>query len=110
MSVSSGCERVCFVGRPWRGVDGRLNMPVCKGMLEAVLYHIMSRPGVPESCLLQYYQGVLQPVAVLELLRVGTKASQPSCVCWGGRSTQVSPLQLNLQCLLAIGRGVCYCP
>lgn len=65
----SGCERVCFVGRPWRGVDGHLNMPVCKGMLEAVLYHIMSRPGVPESCLLQYYQGVLQPVAVLELLR-----------------------------------------
>lgn len=65
----SGCERVCFVGRPWRGVDGRLNMPVCKGMMEAVLYHIMSRPGVPESCLLQYYQGVLQPVAVLELLR-----------------------------------------
>lgn len=65
----SGCDRVYFVGRPWRGVDGRLNMPVCKGMLEAVLYHIMSRPGVPESCLLQYYQGVLQPVAVLELLR-----------------------------------------
>ncbi|KAH0503001.1 General transcription factor 3C polypeptide 1 [Microtus ochrogaster] len=65
----SGCERVCFIGRPWRGVDGRLNMPVCKGMMEAVLYHIMSRPGVPESCLLQYYQGVLQPVAVLELLR-----------------------------------------
>ena len=60
---------MCFVGRPWRGVDGHLNMPVCKGMLEAVLYHIMSRPGVPESCLLQYYQGVLQPVAVLELLR-----------------------------------------
>uniref|UniRef100_A0A8C2LKT3 General transcription factor III C 1 n=1 Tax=Cricetulus griseus TaxID=10029 RepID=A0A8C2LKT3_CRIGR len=65
----SSCERVCFIGRPWRGVDGRLNMPVCKGMMEAVLYHIMSRPGVPESCLLQYYQGVLQPVAVLELLR-----------------------------------------
>lgn len=53
-------------------------MPVCKGMMEAVLYHIMSRPGVPESCLLQYYQGVLQPVAVLELLRVGPKTSQPS--------------------------------
>lgn len=48
--------------------------------MEAVLYHIMSRPGVPESCLLQYYQGVLQPVAVLELLRVGPKASQPTVV------------------------------
>lgn len=39
-------------------------------MMEAVLYHIMTRPGVPESCLLQHYQGVLQPVAVLELLQV----------------------------------------
>lgn len=89
--VSSGCERVCFVGRPWRGVDGHLNMPVCKGMLEAVLYHIMSRPGVPESCLLQYYQGVLQPVAVLELLRVGPRASQPSCVLgWGEHAPDVT--------------------
>lgn len=51
-------------------MDGHLNTPVCKGMMEAVLYHIMSRPGVPESCLLQHYQGVLQPVAVLELLQV----------------------------------------
>lgn len=38
--------------------------------MEAVLYHIMTRPGVPESCLLQHYQGVLQPIAVLELLQV----------------------------------------
>lgn len=38
--------------------------------MEALLYHIMSRPGIPESCLLQHYQGVLQPVAVLELLQV----------------------------------------
>ncbi|XP_008564836.1 PREDICTED: general transcription factor 3C polypeptide 1 [Galeopterus variegatus] len=63
------CESVRFVGRPWRVVDGQLNTPVCKGMMEAVLYHIMTRPGVPESCLLQHYQGVLQPVAVLELLQ-----------------------------------------
>ncbi|XP_037669883.1 general transcription factor 3C polypeptide 1 isoform X2 [Choloepus didactylus] len=63
------CESICFVGRPWRIVDGHLNTPVCKGMLEAVLYHIMTRPGVPESALLQHYQGVLQPVAVLELLQ-----------------------------------------
>lgn len=39
-------------------------------MMEAVLYHVMTRPGVPESCLLQHYQGVLQPIAVLELLQV----------------------------------------
>ncbi|XP_005405198.1 PREDICTED: general transcription factor 3C polypeptide 1 [Chinchilla lanigera] len=63
------CENVCFIGRPWRGVDGQLNMPVCKGMMEAMLFHVMSKPGVPESSLLQHYQGVLQPVAVLELLQ-----------------------------------------
>ncbi|XP_004450524.2 general transcription factor 3C polypeptide 1 [Dasypus novemcinctus] len=63
------CENVCFMGRPWRIVDGHLNTPVCKGMLEAVLYHIMTRPGIPESTLLQHYQGVLQPVAVFELLQ-----------------------------------------
>ncbi|XP_077616584.1 general transcription factor 3C polypeptide 1 isoform X1 [Crocuta crocuta] len=62
-------EGVSFVARPWRIVDGHLNVPVCKGMMEAVLYHIMTRPGVPESCLLRHYQGVLQPVAVLELLQ-----------------------------------------
>lgn len=64
------CENICFIGRPWRGVDGDLNTPVCKGMMEAMLYHVMSKPGISESSLLQHYQGVLQPVAVLELLQV----------------------------------------
>ncbi|XP_010151813.1 PREDICTED: general transcription factor 3C polypeptide 1, partial [Eurypyga helias] len=63
------CENVCFVGRPWRIVDGSLNKPVCKGMMEAVLYHVMTKPGVTEGALLQHYTGVLQPVAVLEILR-----------------------------------------
>ncbi|KAM9096260.1 general transcription factor 3C polypeptide 1 isoform X2 [Sarcophilus harrisii] len=63
------CENVCFIGRPWRIVDGHLNKPVCKGMMEAVLYHIMTKPGIPENTLLQHYQGVLQPIAVLEILQ-----------------------------------------
>ncbi|XP_054069149.1 general transcription factor 3C polypeptide 1 isoform X2 [Rissa tridactyla] len=63
------CENVCFIGRPWRIVDGNLNKPVCKGMMEAVLYHIMTKPGVTEGTLLQHYMGVLQPVAVLEILQ-----------------------------------------
>ena len=50
-------------------MDGRLNTPVCKGMMEAVLYQVMTRPGIPESWLLQHYPGVLQPLAVLELLQ-----------------------------------------
>ncbi|NXU57322.1 TF3C1 factor, partial [Turnix velox] len=63
------CENVCFIGRPWRIVDGNLNKPVCKGMMEAVLYHIMTKPGVTEAMLLQHYLGVLQPVAILEILQ-----------------------------------------
>lgn len=51
-------------------MDGNLNKPVCKGMMEAVLYHIMTKPGVTEGALLQHYAGVLQPVAVLEILQV----------------------------------------
>uniref|UniRef100_A0A8C3ISG2 Ral transcription factor IIIC subunit 1 n=1 Tax=Chrysemys picta bellii TaxID=8478 RepID=A0A8C3ISG2_CHRPI len=63
------CENVCFIGRPWRIVDGNLNKPVCKGMMEAVLYHIMTKPGITENTLLQHYVGVLQPVSVLEILQ-----------------------------------------
>uniref|UniRef100_A0A8C8RN07 General transcription factor IIIC subunit 1 n=1 Tax=Pelusios castaneus TaxID=367368 RepID=A0A8C8RN07_9SAUR len=63
------CENVCFIGRPWRIVDGNLNKPVCKGMMEAVLYHIMTKPGITEDTLLQHYLGVLQPVSVMEILQ-----------------------------------------
>ncbi|KFO63271.1 General transcription factor 3C polypeptide 1, partial [Corvus brachyrhynchos] len=63
------CENICFIGRPWRIVDGNLNKPVCKGMMEAVLYHVMTKPGVTQAGLLQHYSGVLQPVAVLEILQ-----------------------------------------
>lgn len=69
--------------------------------MEAVLYHIMSRPGVPESCLLQYYQGVLQPVAVLELLRVRPRPS-PAMV---GGYTQVSPPQLIFSAFWLLTEG-----
>ncbi|NXL50106.1 TF3C1 factor, partial [Podilymbus podiceps] len=69
VSKGMACENVCFIGRPWRIVDGNLNKPVCKGMMEAVLYHIMTKPGVTEGMLLQHYTGVLQPVAVLEILQ-----------------------------------------
>uniref|UniRef100_A0A8C9ERQ9 General transcription factor IIIC subunit 1 n=1 Tax=Pavo cristatus TaxID=9049 RepID=A0A8C9ERQ9_PAVCR len=66
---NKACENVCFIGRPWRIVDGNLNKPVCKGMMEAVLYHIMTKPGITEGMLLQHYTGTLQPVAVLEILQ-----------------------------------------
>ncbi|XP_077172352.1 general transcription factor 3C polypeptide 1 isoform X2 [Paroedura picta] len=58
-----------FVGRPWRIVDGSLNKPVCKGIMEGVLCHIMTKPGITELALRHHYLGVLQPVALLEILQ-----------------------------------------
>uniref|UniRef100_A0A8C2F3I2 General transcription factor IIIC subunit 1 n=1 Tax=Cyprinus carpio TaxID=7962 RepID=A0A8C2F3I2_CYPCA len=68
--LGSEVGSVWFVSRPWRVVDGSLNRPVCKGMLESLLLHIMSSPALLESQLLQHYSQVLQPVVVLELLQV----------------------------------------
>lgn len=51
-------------------VDGGLNRQVCKGMLEAVLYHIMYRPGLMQQTLVEHYKDVLQPMAVLDLVQV----------------------------------------
>lgn len=53
-------------------VDGSVNRPVCKGMLEAVLYNIMSRPGLTQQTLLETYKDVLQPMALLDLVQVNT--------------------------------------
>nr|XP_056722226.1 general transcription factor 3C polypeptide 1 [Euleptes europaea] len=58
-----------FVGRPWRIVDGSLNKPVCKGIMEGVLCHVMTKPGITESALCHHYLGVLQPMALLEILQ-----------------------------------------
>lgn len=62
-------ENLSFISRPWRMVDGKLNRQVCKGMLEAILYHIMSRPGLTQQTLVEHYKDVLQPMAVLDLVQ-----------------------------------------
>uniref|UniRef100_UPI0037E7C176 general transcription factor 3C polypeptide 1 n=1 Tax=Semicossyphus pulcher TaxID=241346 RepID=UPI0037E7C176 len=62
-------ENVSFISRPWRMVDGNLNRPVCKGMLEGILYNIMYRPGLTQKSLVEHYKDVLQPMAVLDLLQ-----------------------------------------
>ncbi|XP_041790222.1 general transcription factor 3C polypeptide 1 [Chelmon rostratus] len=62
-------ESLSFISRPWRMVDGGLNRQVCKGMLEAVLYHIMYRPGLMQQTLVEHYKDVLQPMAVLDLVQ-----------------------------------------
>lgn len=66
--VSPG-DNVSFIARPWRMVDGKLNRLMCKGMMEAILSHIMSAPGLTQEALLLHYRDVLQPRATLELLQ-----------------------------------------
>nr|XP_019958712.1 PREDICTED: general transcription factor 3C polypeptide 1 [Paralichthys olivaceus] len=67
--ISDVDENLSFISRPWRLVDGKLNRLVCKGMLEALLYQIMSRPGVTKQALVEHYTNVLQPMAVMDLLQ-----------------------------------------
>uniref|UniRef100_A0A3B5MPJ3 Uncharacterized protein n=1 Tax=Xiphophorus couchianus TaxID=32473 RepID=A0A3B5MPJ3_9TELE len=63
-------ENLSFISRPWRFIDGKVNRPVCKAILEAVLYHIMSQPGLTQQTLLEHYKDALQPVAVLDIVQV----------------------------------------
>lgn len=51
-------------------VDSSVNRPVCKGMLEGVLCHIMSRPGITQQTLMEHFEAVLQPMAMLDLVQV----------------------------------------
>ncbi|XP_070828041.1 general transcription factor 3C polypeptide 1 [Chaetodon trifascialis] len=62
-------ENLSFISRPWRMVDGGVNRQVCKGMLEAVLCHIMYRPGLTQKALVEHYKDVLQPMALLDLVQ-----------------------------------------
>lgn len=67
-------------------VDGSLNRPVCKGMLEGVLCSIMSRPGITHQTLLEHYKAVLQPMALLDLLEVKAQAPKLAFLwIWGLR-------------------------
>lgn len=78
-------------------VDGSLNRPVCKGMLEGVLCSIMSRPGVTHQALLEHFRAVLQPMALLDLLEV--KPPQPD---WH-RAAPLTPSSPPPQALVDMG-------
>uniref|UniRef100_A0A8C4RB76 General transcription factor 3C polypeptide 1 n=1 Tax=Eptatretus burgeri TaxID=7764 RepID=A0A8C4RB76_EPTBU len=63
-------SQLSYIPRPWRIVDGTLNLPVCKGLLEALMYHIMTRPGITRRELQNHYHLVLHPFILLEILKV----------------------------------------
>uniref|UniRef100_A0AAX7SKG7 B-block binding subunit of TFIIIC domain-containing protein n=1 Tax=Astatotilapia calliptera TaxID=8154 RepID=A0AAX7SKG7_ASTCA len=69
ISLLFASSETSFISRPWRLVDGKVNRQVCKGMLEAVLYHIMSQPGLTHQALVEHYKDLLQPVAVQDLVQ-----------------------------------------
>lgn len=69
-------KNVSFVSRPWRMVDSSVNGQVCKGMLEGVLCHIMSRPGITQQTLMEHFEPVLQPTALLDLVQVRKHSAQ----------------------------------
>uniref|UniRef100_A0A3Q2WZL0 B-block binding subunit of TFIIIC domain-containing protein n=1 Tax=Haplochromis burtoni TaxID=8153 RepID=A0A3Q2WZL0_HAPBU len=69
ISLLFASSETSFISRPWRLVDGKVNRQVCKGMLEAVLYHIMSQPGLTHQALVGHYKDLLQPVAVQDLVQ-----------------------------------------
>ncbi|KAJ7345799.1 hypothetical protein JRQ81_001749 [Phrynocephalus forsythii] len=54
------------MGCLWYIVGSSLNKPICKGIMECVLCHIMTEPGLT---LHHHYLGVLQLVALLETLQ-----------------------------------------
>ncbi|XP_027139206.1 general transcription factor 3C polypeptide 1 isoform X2 [Larimichthys crocea] len=87
---SGDAGNLSFISRPWRMVDGNLNRQVCKGMLEAILYHIMYRPGLTQKTLVEHYKDVLQPMAVLDLVEA---LVDMGCVT---KKTVVKPPKLSL--------------
>ncbi|XP_062389121.1 general transcription factor 3C polypeptide 1 [Sardina pilchardus] len=68
-SEKQSIDHISFLSRPWRAVDGSVNRSVCKGILEGLLHHVMSRPGITEPQLIQHYTRVLQPVTIIDLMQ-----------------------------------------
>uniref|UniRef100_A0A3B5MCZ8 Uncharacterized protein n=1 Tax=Xiphophorus couchianus TaxID=32473 RepID=A0A3B5MCZ8_9TELE len=89
-------ENLSFISRPWRFIDGKVNRPVCKAILEAVLYHIMSQPGLTQQTLLEHYKDALQPVAVLDIVQVN------------GSSLATGSRFYNSSLLIPVGKITCY--
>uniref|UniRef100_UPI00358F88C2 general transcription factor 3C polypeptide 1-like isoform X2 n=1 Tax=Myxine glutinosa TaxID=7769 RepID=UPI00358F88C2 len=70
-------SQTSYIPRPWRIVDGTLNLPVCKGLLESLMYHIMTRPGITRRDLQNHYHLVLHPFILLEILKAVPESRRP---------------------------------
>jgi hypothetical protein len=63
-------RQVCLIPRPWRYIDGLLNRPVLKKMLESILSYLKSYPHSTFNSISSHFCPVLQPIMTLELLEM----------------------------------------
>lgn len=91
-------------------VDGKLNRQVCKGMLEALLYHIMYQPGLTQQTLVEHYKDVLQPLAVLDLVQVNRNTLSCIGLHFILRSSLDQHIQTSSQVITFIWSFICNFP
>jgi hypothetical protein len=63
-------KTVCLIPRPWRYIDGLLNRPVLKKMLENIILYLKSYPNSTFESISSHFCPVLQPIQTLELLEM----------------------------------------
>ena len=69
-NISKQFKTVCLIPRPWRYIDGLLNRPVLKKMLENITLHLKSYPNSTFESISSHFCPVLQPIQTLELLEM----------------------------------------
>ena len=63
-------KNVCLIPRPWRYIDGLLNRPVLKQMLETIILHLKTYPNSTLDALSAHFSPILQPIMTLELVEM----------------------------------------
>merc|ERR1712142_119502 len=63
-------ERVRIIIRPWKAIDGTVNKPTLRTMLQSLLTHLMTKPGVTFEDVCKKYSPIIQAVPLLELLEM----------------------------------------
>jgi hypothetical protein len=69
-AAAKNFKSVCLIPRPWRYIDGLLNRPVLKRMLESILVYLKTYPNVTFEAIGNHFCPVLQPIMTLELLEM----------------------------------------
>lgn len=68
--LSNHFEKIFFVPRPWKSIDGSINFFVLQRMMESLLLFIVDRPGLNLMALHEHFHSVLLPVAIDEIVEL----------------------------------------